>query len=63
MFSEEANGNHHFNGVEFVDGKTQILDITGRVVATDRNTRLAPGVYMLRTIDGNDVKTEKIIIK
>lgn len=63
VFSEEANGNHNFNGVEFVDGKTQILDITGRVVAIDRNTRLAPGVYMLRTIDGNDVKTEKIIIK
>lgn len=61
VFSED--GNDHFHGGVFVDGKTQVIDLTGRVVATNRNTQLAPGVYLLRTANGNDIKTEKIIIK
>lgn len=63
VFSEDANPHHYFYGHDFIDGKTQILDITGRVVATDCNTTLAPGIYLLRTINGKDIKTEKIIIK
>ena len=63
LFSEHADSSHNFNGVEFVEGKSQILDLTGRVVATDCNTALAPGIYLLRTINGKDIKTEKIIIK
>lgn len=62
LFSEHADSSHNFNGVEFVEGKSQILDLTGRVVATDRNTHLAPGVYIVRTTNGNEVKTEKIVV-
>ena len=51
------------NNIDFTDGDLQILDVTGRVVATDRNTKLIPGVYILRTVKGNEIKTEKIIIK
>ena len=47
----------------FVQGKTQILDVTGRVVATDRHAQLTPGVYILKTVDGNQTKSQKIIIK
>ena len=49
-------------GDSFVDGKTVIIDLTGRVVATDRNAKLAPGIYLLRTVNGNEVKTKKIFI-
>lgn len=48
---------------DITDGKTEILDLTGRIVATNSNAKLTPGVYLLRTINGNDIKTEKIIIK
>lgn len=48
---------------DILEGDIQILDMTGRVVATDRNAQLTPGVYILRSTNGNEVKTEKIIIK
>ena len=62
VFSEEA-GNNTGDDFEFIDGKSQILDMTGRVVATDRNTRLAPGVYILQTINEKETTSQKIIIK
>ena len=51
------------------DATLQIMDVTGRViVSTDvaRNVSTAgmtPGVYVLRLINDNDVKTQKIIIE
>ena len=60
VFADPANSD---NADENIEGDLQIFDMTGRIVATDRNTRLTPGVYILRTINGNDIKTEKIIIK
>ena len=59
-FSPKANDDIY--GDSFVDGKTVIIDMTGRVVATDRNAKLAPGIYLLRTVNGNEVKTKKIFI-
>ena len=50
-------------GEDFVEGKTTIIDMTGRVVATDRDTQLAPGVYIIRTTNGNETHSKKIIIK
>ena len=47
----------------FVDGKSVLIDMTGRVVATEPNTKLAPGVYILRTVNGNETNNQKIIIK
>ena len=52
-----------------IDGKTQVIDMTGRIVARGDSKHslsldgLVPGVYILRTISGNEIKTEKIIIK
>lgn len=55
---------------ELAEGNIQILDVTGRVVRTYHgNMRcvptegMAPGVYVLRSVNGNETKTEKIIIK
>ncbi|MCR5645073.1 MAG: C10 family peptidase [Bacteroidales bacterium] len=59
-FTEDIPAGDDF---EFIDGKTQILDLTGRVVATHRHTQLAPGIYLLRTVNGNETSTQKIIIK
>ena len=50
-------------GDGFVEGKSVVIDMTGRVVATKANTQLAPGVYILRTVDGNETHSQKIIIK
>lgn len=60
MFSPKANDDVF--GDSFVDGKTVVIDMTGRVVATDRNTQLAPGVYIVRTVNGNETTSKKIII-
>lgn len=46
-----------------VEGDIQIMDVTGRVISTDRNAKLTPGIYILRTVNGNDIQTKKIIIK
>ncbi|MBQ1584260.1 MAG: T9SS type A sorting domain-containing protein [Prevotella sp.] len=47
----------------------QVVDVMGRiVVSTDvaRNvstSEMTPGVYVLRLINGNNVRTQKIVIK
>ncbi len=48
----------------------QVIDITGRVLANetfsgnyDRHFDMPTGVYVLRLINGSDVRTQKIIIK
>lgn len=61
VFNAETNNDVYGN--DFVDGKTLILDMTGRVVATDRNARLVPGIYILQTTNGNETHSKKIIIK
>jgi hypothetical protein len=52
------------------EGVLQVIDVMGRViVSVDGRTRcvptdgMAPGVYVLRLINGENVKTQKIIIK
>lgn len=61
LFSAVENTNS--NTTDITDGVTQILDVTGRFVGTNVNENMKPGVYILRTINGNEIKTEKIIIK
>lgn len=51
------------NVFEDIEGDILIMDVTGRVVGTDRNAKLTPGVYVVRTVNGNDIQTKKIIIK
>ena len=74
--SAESNANFaYFNGNEWVinnegDAQLQVIDMTGRIVSTETingnatvKVNAAPGVYMLRLINGNDIKTQKVIIK
>ena len=51
------------------DATLQVIDVTGRVLSNETingNTGLdidkAAGVYMLRLINGNNVKTQKIVV-
>ena len=64
-FAFISNGNIIVNG----EGIVQIIDMTGHVVASyNANNRFgtdgfAAGVYVLRLINGENVKTQKIMIK
>ena len=63
------------NGQIIINGNTsnatlQTVDMLGRVVNTQQvngNTAqmapVAPGVYVLRLINGSDVKTQKIVVR
>ena len=61
------NGNIIVTGAE-ADAMLQIVDVLGHIiVSTDvaRNVStngMTPGVYILRLINGNDIKTQKIVI-
>lgn len=75
--SIEENGEHfaYFNGDNMIitnegDAQLQVIDMTGRIVSTETlngtatvKVNAAPGVYMLRLVNGNDIKTQKVIIK
>ena len=48
----------------------QVVDVTGRILKSESingcanvNVNVAPGVYMLRLIRGNDEKTQKIVVR
>ena len=67
-FAFFSNGNLIVNGT----GTLQVIDILGREVAQKElstfNSQLstlnyAPGIYVLRLINGNDVKTQKVVIE
>ena len=73
-----AEGNAHFayfNGSEWQISNTgeatlQVVDEMGRIVknmAIEDNATVSinemPGVYMMRLINGNDIKTQKVVIK
>ena len=60
------NGNIIING----EGTLQIVDVTGRILickdalnASLTTEEMVPGVYVLRLINGNNVKTQKIVIE
>ena len=55
-----------------IDGTAtvQVVDVTGRMLSSEtfsgsyeRKLNVAPGVYMIRLINGNDVKVQKMIVK
>ena len=68
QFAFIGNGEIILNGI---NGNTtvQLFDVTGRMLSsTNGATRIstesmAAGVYMLRLVNGNDVKTQKIVVK
>ncbi len=73
--NNETNDNFAFinNGELIVNGNgtVQVIDILGRQMFSHevnsafriQNSSFAPGVYVLRLVNGNDVKTQKIVIK
>ena len=67
-FAFFSNGSFVINN----DGtaELQVIDIMGRIVksesvngCTNVNVNAAPGVYMLRLVNGTDVKVQKVVVK
>ena len=64
-FAFISNGEIIVNG----EGTLQVIDVTGRFIVTSDVNRmvptatLVPGIYVLRLINDENVKTQKIIIK
>lgn len=58
-----ATDNPYNDSTDIEGGVTHVMDVTGRIIGTSIHEHLKPGVYILRTINGNEIKTEKIIIK
>lgn len=65
MFAYVSEGNIVVNG----EGTLQLIDMTGRVINTVEINGMQMvekplyGVYVLRMINGNEVKTQKIVVK
>ena len=65
-FAFLSNGNIIVNG----DGIVQVIDMMGQIIVQRRDgactvstDAMAPGVYVLRLINGDKVKTQKIVIQ
>ena len=65
QFAFISNGEIVLNG----QGTAQVFDVTGRMIGSHNNVtristeNMAAGVYMIRLINGTDVKTQKIVVK
>jgi len=66
----------YYNGSEWVinnDGEAtmQLVDMMGRIISTQtvnnhatvNTNNLSQGVYVMRLVNGNDVKTQKIVVR
>ena len=71
-FAIFSNGSFVINNPSTGSGpaELQVIDITGRIVKSESingcaniNVNAAPGVYMLRLINGDNLQTQKIIIE
>ena len=71
--SENDNFAYNFNGTWIIanegDATLQVVDIMGRILSSERisgcsekHIQAAAGVYLLRLINGDDVRTQKIVI-
>ena len=68
QFAFISNGEIILNGI---DGNTtvQLFDVTGRMISSTNSANrisienMAAGVYVLRLVNGNNVKSQKIVIK
>ena len=64
-FAFISNGNLIVNG----EGMLQVIDMMGRVIVSRDAARyvstngMAPGVYVLRLINGDDVKVQKLVVR
>ena len=64
-----AAGNLCIFGIEG-EATLQVMDVTGRILGTEtfsgsyeKRLNAAPGVYVMRLINGNEVKTQKIVVR
>jgi len=64
-----GNGNLSIFGIEG-EATVQVIDMLGHILSSEtfsgsyeKQLNAAPGVYMIRLINGNDVKVQKIVIK
>ena len=64
-----ASGNLCIFGIEG-EATVQVIDILGHVISSEtfsgsyeRKINDAPGVYMVRLINGNDVKVQKVVVR
>ena len=64
-----AGGNLCIFGIEG-EATLQIVDVLGHMISSEtfsgsyeKSLNVAPGVYMLRLIQGNDIKVQKMVIK
>ena len=67
-FAFFSNGNFVINNEG--EATLQVIDVTGRILKNESingcasvNVKAAPGVYMLRLVNGNDVKVQKVVVK
>ncbi|MBP5572606.1 MAG: T9SS type A sorting domain-containing protein [Bacteroidales bacterium] len=68
QFAFISNGQIILNGV---NGNTtvQLFDVTGRMLSSTNGANrisvenMAAGVYVIRLVNGNDVKTQKVVVK
>ena len=64
-FAFISNGNIIVNGT----GTVQVIDVMGRIIVSGdamnrvSTTGMVPGVYVIRLIDGERIRTQKIIIR
>ena len=64
-----SNGNFCIFGIEG-EATLQVLDVMGRMLSTEtfsgsieKRLNVAPGVYFIRLVNGEDVKTQKIVVR
>ena len=67
-FAFYSNGNWIINNVG--EATLQVVDVNGRILSSETvngsvstTINATPGVYMIRLINGNDVKTQKIVVR
>ena len=65
----------YFNGTEWMvsnegEANLQVIDLTGRILSNEtingmvaKTITATPGIYMLRLVNNNEVKTQKILVK
>ncbi|MBQ6307929.1 MAG: fibronectin type III domain-containing protein [Bacteroidales bacterium] len=64
-----SNGNFSIFGIEG-EATLQVLDVMGRMLSTEtfsssieKRLDVVPGVYFIRLLSGDDVKTQKIVVR
>ena len=64
-----ASGNFCIFGIEG-EATVQVIDVLGHVLSSEqfsgsyeKRLNVAPGVYMIRLIQGNDVKVQKVVVR